>query len=1387
MKKALGALVILLSAQFNGVLCQPETLADQEIIFDQPPQDLGLSQRSINCMLQDREGFLWIGSWEGLIRYDGQSTTLFQADHSSANRLTSNKILTIFEDRDGILWIGTHTGGLFRYDRDHDSFLQFRCDPANPGSLSDNNVWSIEQDEKGYLWIGTEKGLNKFDPATGIFCSYFTSETDQRSISNNFITDLHIDPEGRLWAASEDGINLLIEKPGGKYEFERFYYQKDGEFSYLHNYAFQIVSFKKDGKTIVFWSTMKGLKRLQDGKIDNFKYEERPSSFSFFRTALAVDHHSRPLVFTGSETGFNIFDVEKENFVHFYGNFDQKTRLSHNTVLSLLIDDGGVLWVGTKKGINKFNTYSKNFERYPTYEFDQTKSIITGIQGSSSGGYWISTMGGGLFKFKPAGPQKKSSFERFSIQGAEQNNFFDFVQTLFSDGKGNVWVGTAGGGVYHFNERKPGNQNGIIADYSQYSKSTGNLSDDYVMSIAGGKDGAIWIGTWSGGLNRLSRERGTNAFISPELKSPVVTLYEDQGTLWVGLRGGGFVKATIKNDSLDVQSFRVKDGRCLSSDFINCIFEDHAGGLWVGSEGGLDLFDRRSETFKNYPVSDNFNSGVVVGMLEDKNGRLWLSHWNGLTEIDPSSESLPANHYDVSDRIQGAFFYNNVCFRDEKGFLLFGGSNGFNIINPSSISRNPVAPLVAIKSLQVFNQPVKVGQEFNGRVVLKKSLKQTHKVCLKYFENSLSFEFASLHFAAPEKNMHQYILEGFDQGWQNALPGSRYAGYTNLPPGEYVFKVRATNNDGVWSDVEMLNIVVSPPWWKTPYAFGGYILVILAILIFFRQIIIMRANFINRLRMEVLYRENIEKMNKAKLQFFTNISHEFRTPLTLILGPLDKIINAGEGGRFLKEQLGIVNRNAQRLLRLINQLMDFRKIEDGSMKLEVAEGNIVKFIREIKLSFDGLADELEVDFSFQSPSSTINLWFDRDQMEKVFYNLLSNAFKHIRKKGRIGIRAIENAGFVTILIEDNGKGIRKDHLDKIFKMFFSGEDHIHAGTGIGLALTRSLVEMHHGTIDVESEENVFTRFTITLPKGRAHFDPAEIRADFKNSEYEGHYRMIAEEPEIPGETVTSEQEQETGQMKKILIVEDNAEVRKYIRSIFCARYTVLEASDGHEGLAAAVEELPDLIVSDIMMPGMDGITLCKKIKGNVKTSHIPVILVTARTSMVYTLEGLEKGADDYIKKPFHPKELELKARNILKVREQLRKLFVNNEALNIEPQRITLTSIDEKFIRKALDSIERNMANSEYGVIELSRDVGFSRMQLYRKLKAMTGMSTNEFVRNIRLKRAAQLIEQDQLTIAEVTYEVGFTDLQYFRSCFKKQFGVNPSEYGRNKNKKGES
>ena len=903
---------------------QPTELPKKKINFEQLPEKLGLSQSSINCILQDREGYLWIGTWSGLIRYDGYSTTVFHSEKGEGG-LKSNKITSLLEDRIGNLWVGTHMGGVFQYLKNGNQFRQFSHDEHNPKSLSNNNVRGIQEDNDGNIWVGTEYGLNVFDGVHNEFRTYLSDPANAGFLSQNFVTDVHYSSQHELWISTQNGINRLVESASG-YTFEKYFYSSKNPDYNLHNYIFQIDESIVEGKSTIWLATKKGLKKLEPGGIKCFLVDGKPSTNSIALSVLAVNGEN-PYVLMGSETGLHFFDPVTETFTKSQSNYEESGNLSHAAVTALQVDRGGVLWVGTKKGLNKYDSYSKDFEVFKTASFDRSKSIITGIQGSPKNGYWISTIGGGLYRLKD------DKFQHLSIND-RGNTFINFIKTLFVDTRGNVWLGTDGAGVYRFNEKTIHGKNDVIIDFDHFhTHSSAPISDDFIMSIEEDNRGNIWVGTWSGGLNKITTSGTVVQYKQPELKNaPLVVMHADlSDVLWVGTRGNGLYRVKIRDNDPEIHIYRqgTDSSRSISSNFINTIFEDHAGKLWIGTEDGLNSFDRRTETFSTVMVNEGSGNPSIVSILEDDGGRLWLAHSDGLTVIDPLDSGYLKN-YDGHDQIQGGFQYSNACFKDLSGRLIFAGSEGFNIIDPQAVVINPGKASIVIQNFGIFNKAILPGIPYNDRILLEKPFSQAAEVRLKYFENTISFEFSALDYAAPEKIHYAYMLEGFDRDWNYTNASRRYANYTNLDNGRYVFKVKATNNDGIWNEeVADVVILIQPPWWKTGWAFILFAAVSMLVLYAFRKLILMRANLIHNIKLERVQRENMENLNRAKLQFFTNISHEFRTPLTLILGPVQNLIDSADGNKFMRDQLLHIHNNAQRLLRLINELLDFRKAETG--------------------------------------------------------------------------------------------------------------------------------------------------------------------------------------------------------------------------------------------------------------------------------------------------------------------------------------------------------------------------------------------------------------------------------------------------------------------------
>ena len=779
----------------------------------------------------------------------------------------------------------------------------------------------------------------------------------------------------------------------------------------------------------------------------------------------------------------------------------------------------------------------------------------------------------------------------------------------------------------------------------------------------------------------------------------------------------------------------------------------------------------------------------MLTIVESDDRNLWVSTPHGISNVtvtykpETRNFSLGFKNYNESDGLQGRQFNENVRLKTSAGEIIFGGINGFNVFHPDKINVNTIKPRIILSDFQIFNKSVAIGEPINKRVILTKSITETDEIILKYTDNVFSLEFVALNFFHPEKSKYKYKLEGFNKDWLMTNGSQRKVTYTNLDPGNYTFYVQASNSDGIWNeDGVQLRIEILPPFWKSGVAFVIYIALILGALLLSRQLILARERMKYKIEKERQYAQQVHELDMMKIKFITNVSHEFRTPLTLIITPLEKMLRAASDPDQRKQYL-MIHRNARRLLNLVNQLLDFRRLEVQEVQLNQSEGDIVAFVKEAAHSFTDLSEKKQIEFSFHSDMSSLETMFDKDKLEKILFNLLSNAFKFTPLQGKVEVsmglleKTEEQTKWVSIRVKDSGIGIPSEKHEKIFERFFQNDlpaSMVNQGSGIGLSITKEFVKLHGGIITVESEVNAGSCFSVLLPL-------VDIKAD-------------APTPEFVSEPITPPQDSngtvlengiENGQadhkLPTLLLVEDNEDFRFYLKDNLKQAYRIFEARNGKEGLQLTLKHLPDLIVSDIMMPEMDGIELCKKVKSNTNISHTPVILLTARTSEEQKMEGFEIGADDYITKPFNFEILQSRIKNLIHQREIFHKDF--RRQIEVKATDIKITSMDEKLIQNAIKYVEEKISDADFSVEDLSRELGMSRVHLYKKLLSLTGKAPLEFIRTIRLQRAAQLLEKSQLTISEVAYKVGFNSPKYFAKYFRDEFGMLPSEYIQSKKK----
>lgn len=1349
-------------------------------IFKRLTINEGLSQNTVFCSMQDSDGFIWMGTEDGLNKYDGYQFTIYKHENSNPASLSHSQINAITEDQRGNLWIGT-SDGLNLFDRNTEKFTRINTLHKNYPDSRDL-ITSLLCDRQGNLWIGSSHGLKKYDYEQGTVILYPIPDSAHTHNSVNRVQTIFQDKQDKLWISI--GNDLRHFDP-----VRKRWLPLPAEIAgnpLLRKSHIRAIRQSPSG-TYWFGTENAGLFRYdpQNQQLTRYKHVPGEQHMLPVNVIRELFCYSDDEIWIGTRDGLSILHVKKNHFTNYrYNRFDPHS-LSHNSVRSIMRDRTGNIWIGTYAGgVSLYFENSSNFAHIGE-KVDRraglTHRVVSSIRKDRSGGLWIGTEGGGLNYLN----RRLNTTRNYTI-GGRQNNI---VKCLAMDSLENLWIGT---------------YNGV----SYLETSTGKLTDfpipdddlkpenKLVHSLAAGNKG-VWIGTDGRGLRFMGRDGKITTHMN-QRDNPhsiggniVFSILQDQGHLWVGTEGG-LNHYTEKENRFTRYRYESNNPYSLSHNSVLSLFKDSQGRLWIGTDGGgLNLYHEKTHRFAALTTHNGLANNVIHSIQEDSQGCLWVSSNKGLSRIKVNHTGIPFSedmfeitNYTVADGLQSNQFLMGSAERGDDGELLFGGINGVTTFFPAQMKSNTYRPPVVITELLIKNNHVVAGQPNSP---LEKSIHQTEKITLTYDQAFITFRFAALNYLNPENNQYAYKLEGFPDGDWHYVGNQRSATYTNLNPGEYRFLLKASNNDGIWNEVpKAVLITVLPPWWKTWWAYLAYLIVTAAVLFIYYYYSIKTAKLKNALAFEQLSHEKDQQVAQRKLSFFTNISHEIKTPLTLILSPIQQLLSMNNGNHRMEGQLLMMQRNGERLVRLINQLLDFRKFESGIMKLQAAETDLIPFTREIIAAFEPYARRRNIRLSFKAEQASLHLWFDADKLEKVLYNLLSNAIKFTKADGSVVV-SIRNCDghHACITVEDNGIGIDEGHIAYIFEQFSNfrteGDDYVE-GTGIGLAFSKGLVELHHGTITVNSrretpQEKGSTRFEVMLPIGSGHLSADEI-VHTARADYEIETGNQLQLPVSIRESLENKKQYLLNANKEkllLLIVEDNDDVRQFIASHFEENFEVHTASNGSEGWEAAIQTIPDIIISDVMMPLMNGITLCSKIKADSQTSHIPVILLTARTPHIYKIEGFETGADDYITKPFHADVLESRVWNLLDSRQKLRERY--RQEISLQPQDISLSSPDQQFLNKVMDFIERNMMEPSLSVEELGKEVGISRVTLYRKIKALTNQTAIEFIRTIRLKRAAQLLEKNNYNVSEVAYIVGFSDIDYFRRCFKEQFGHTPKEY----------
>jgi signal transduction histidine kinase/ligand-binding sensor domain-containing protein/DNA-binding response OmpR family regulator len=1287
---------------------------------------------------------MWFGTDAGLNRFDGYEFRVFRQDPLDTNSLPYDEIMSIGEDGRGKLWLVSILGQLATFDEATEKFAQISIPP--PG-LAYPRPLSPVFGRDGTTWYATSKGLYRFGTPDAKPIRYVHRGDDPCSASCDTLWAVCQDRSGILWLGTARGLEKFDPASG------RFLH-------YPHGPGVRVTAIQEDRGGLLWICADDGFYSFNPAtqKFDLYK-DSQPSNPSGGIRLPGLIHEDRAgMLWVGGANGVSSFD-------RFAGEFrrynDPSKGPQPEPVTSLVEDNRGVIWVGSPRGLQEYNRLTDSFV---SYQVDPDSFYSMGDNG---------------------------------------------VNAICRDRAGSIWIGTNAAGVYQFDWSR---RRFVYIAYEPDAQ--GALGLGLTKGPGEDRSGRVWLGTGGGrldaiksvtsSLKRSQRVSGNIPFLAPGTTSSI--LQDRMGMIWVGTIGGGR-SPTGGLHRLDTATGVWKhyasephNPASLSSTHIRCLWEDQSGTLWIGTAKGLDAFDRKTGTFSHLTTKDGLSSGDILGILEDSHGFLWLGTGKGLSKYDPRTRRL--ENYDETDGFGMDQPLKPVYRLSRTDDMVFGGPNGLIRFLPDSIRDNAYVPPIVVTALIALNKPV----------LLDTAVSEKKLVELSYKDNVIEFQFAALNYLGSKKNQYAYKLEGFDKDW-TYCGTRRHATYTNLDDGTYLFRVKGSNDDGVWNEEgASIDLHIAPPYWRAWWAYLVYGVLLASALYGVRRYEVARFKLKNDLRLQQVETEKSQAIEQMKSRFFADISHEFRTPLTLIMAPVEDLL-LHSSDEDTNQKLKLVHRNARRLLVLINELLDLSKLEGGSMKLEAKRGNIVPFLESLVISFRPLVRAKGVQLTMDAQMPVIELYFDRQKVEKIITNLLSNAFKFTPEGGRIDVAVSVSQGpereeftddrdrrYVAISVKDTGIGIPEDKLPHVFDRFYQADSSLignEGGTGIGLSLAQELVELHHGSISVSSsmhrpvsrgggpteggpQELGGTEFVVLLPMGRDHLKEEEI---LEGREEIATYNLtpVLESPEIAslGRTLPADESHAVGTDREarkpiILVVEDNAEVREYIRDCLRPYYQVTEARDGSEGVELARKTIPDLIITDIMMPGMDGSKLTRIVKEDEKTNHIPVIMLTAKAQHESKIEGLETGVDDYLIKPFDKNELLARARNLIETRRKLRIRF--SEFVILKPSDVAVKSMDTAFLQRVMAIVEKYLGDEGFTVEDLGREVGMSRTQIHRKLRALTNQSPREIIRTTRLFRAMDLLKQQGGTVSEIAYSVGFSSPAYFTKCFREQFGFAPKE-----------
>jgi Signal transduction histidine kinase len=1298
----------------------------------------GLSSSTVTVILKDRFGLLWLGTEDGLDKFDGTNITVYRHKADDTTSLQSNEILSLHEDRSGNLWVGTSGGSLSLYDRKKDAFINFT--QKSPGYKIRNNVIrGITSDLEGKLWLVHYSGVDIVDPHTKKVTTMPELAGADNLFTNRSGLSIFADSRQMIWIGTSDG--LLQYNPTTQV-LKQYRHAADDPSGLSGN---TVTVITEDQQGDIWIGTNGGVSRWKRGDDRFINYVP-----DHFINTIAVDGDR---LWLGTNEGLHIMHVTTGRVNTLAYNSRQLHGLTASHIRYVYIDNQGIYWIGTAGGgMNKYDKNLNLFNLVRSNVFDSkglNVPIINAFAEDRSGKVFVGTEGGGLSVFDPV----SRLFERVPLK--RSNDYMAILALEYNQQKELV-VGTYAEGLFMMDP--------TTKKYRQLTKGKGlhDLNSNDIFCLKKDSKGQLWVGTNGDGINVMNAKNEVIVRYTPHpvLANDVLLPFngfirdieEDRdGDIWIATHGGGV--ARFKPPFGQFTLYTTENGK-LPNDKVQTLIEDRQGNIWAGTFGnGIAIIDRRTNEVQTLSEKNGLQNNTIYKIIEDNNGLIWVSSNKGICSIDPATKKIST--YNYHNGVQNGNFVHESGVKLSNGELFFGGQDGFNYFNPDNLRKNGNIPSVLITDLSISNRPVTPSEHgpIRENISIAKNIYLDHK-------QNFALSFVGLNFTAPEQNQYAYKLEGFDKDW-NYVGNTNTVSYTNLDPGEYVFRVKASNNDGVWNNTgTSIHITVRPPFWRTTWAYIMYVLAITGLLLYirYRGIQKMRKQFaMEQVKLEA---KRVHELDQLKIKFLTNLSHEFRTPISLILGPADKlrsrIKDAQAGG-----ELHMITRNARRLLNLVNQLLDFQKMEEHELQLQVTQGELVSFVQDVCDSFRDLSERKKIGFVFTSHIRQFHTLFDQDKIERILFNIISNAFKFTLEGGKIQVDLMqaETAPGVVIRVRDTGIGIPADKKEKIFERFFqhaTSASILNQGSGIGLSITREFVRLHGGTIDVASEPGKGATFCIHLPLVLLETVAAP---------------EVSQELEVAPAAIANDKTDAPA----VLLVEDDDDFRVYLKDHLSQYYKVVEAVNGKEGWRRALSHHPQLIVSDISMPEMDGIELTKKIKTDKRTNNIPVVLLTALTGENNQLAGLGTGANDYITKPFNFDILNAKIKNLLTLNDISKSTY--SRQIKVEAPEMAIEQEDEKLLAKIALYLEENLTDPQLSVEELSRQVGMSRSTLYSKILELTGLTPVEYIRSVKLDKAAVLLEKSDMNVAQIAYSVGFATPKYFTKSFKAKFNMLPSEY----------